>query len=183
VIDDPMTDTTAPRQSFADKHRKILLGVLAVAIFFAAWQAVFLFVSFNPLFISKPDLILQALGQLLAGGDMLRDLAISAVPFLYGFAAAVLVGVPLGVVMGWRTRVGWALDPLMTVFYASPLVALSPLIVMVKRLLLPGTHTLVTVSVAGRTGFRVFVNVHVAAPPAATVMEPSVAQSPPMTVV
>jgi NitT/TauT family transport system permease protein len=124
-----MTDATAPRQSFADKHRKILLGVLAVAIFFAAWQAVFLFASFNPLFISKPDLILQALGQLLTGGDMLRDLAISAVPFLYGFVAAVVVGVPLGVVMGWRTRVRYALDPIMTIFYASPLVALAPLVI------------------------------------------------------
>ena len=124
-----MTDTAAPRQSFADKHRKILLGVLAVVIFFAAWQAVFLFASFNPLFISKPDLILQALGQLLTGGDMLRDLAISAVPFLYGFVAAVVVGVPLGVVMGWRTRVRYALDPIMTIFYASPLVALAPLVI------------------------------------------------------
>jgi taurine transport system permease protein len=37
--------------------------------------------------------------------------------------------VPLGIVMGWRPRVGYALDPLMTVFYASPLVALSPLVV------------------------------------------------------
>ena len=35
----------------------------------------------------------------------------------------------LGVVMGWRRRVGWALDPLMVMLYASPLVALSPLIV------------------------------------------------------
>jgi ABC-type nitrate/sulfonate/bicarbonate transport system permease component len=123
------TDTSAPRQSFAEKHRKILLGVLAVVIFFAAWQAVFLVASFNPLFISKPDLILQALGQLLTGGDMLRDLAISAVPFLYGFVAAVVVGVPLGVVMGWRTRVRYALDPIMTIFYASPLVALAPLVI------------------------------------------------------
>jgi NitT/TauT family transport system permease protein len=31
--------------------------------------------------------------------------------------------------MGWRVRVGYALDPLMTVFYASPLVALAPLLV------------------------------------------------------
>jgi NitT/TauT family transport system permease protein len=31
--------------------------------------------------------------------------------------------------MGWRVRVGYALDPLMTVFYASPLVALAPLVV------------------------------------------------------
>jgi NitT/TauT family transport system permease protein len=31
--------------------------------------------------------------------------------------------------MGWRVRIGYALDPLMTVFYASPLVALAPLVV------------------------------------------------------
>ena len=30
------------------------------ALFFAAWQAVFLFVPFNKLFISKPDLIWEA---------------------------------------------------------------------------------------------------------------------------
>jgi ABC-type nitrate/sulfonate/bicarbonate transport system permease component len=54
---------------------------------------------------------------------------VSAVPFVYGFGAAVVVGVPLGIVMGWRVRVGYALDPLVTVFYASPLVALSPLVV------------------------------------------------------
>ena len=46
-----------------------------------------------------------------------------------GFAAWVLVvvGVALGIVMGWRARVGYALDPIMTVFYASPRVALAPL--------------------------------------------------------
>ena len=31
--------------------------------------------------------------------------------------------------MGWRVRVGYALDPLMTIFYASPLVALAPLVI------------------------------------------------------
>jgi len=86
-------------------------------------------VPFNPLFISKPDLIWNSFVSLLFGGDLLRDLAISAVPFVYGFGAAVVAGVSLGIVMGWRTRVGYALDPLMTVFYASPLVALAPLVI------------------------------------------------------
>jgi NitT/TauT family transport system permease protein len=119
----------APRQSFAEKHRKVLLGLLSVAIFFAAWQAVFLFVPFNPLFISKPTLIWESLVVLLVSGDMLRDLAVSAVPFVYGFSAAVVVGVSLGIVMGWRARVAYALDPVMTLFYASPLVALAPLVI------------------------------------------------------
>ena len=81
----------------------LLLGLLAVAIFFAAWQAAFLVFPFNPLFISKPDLIGRALVNLLLNGDMLRDLVVSAVPFFYGFSAAVVVGVPLGIVAGRNT--------------------------------------------------------------------------------
>jgi len=124
-----MTDAAAPRMSFPARHRKALLGTLSVVLFFAAWQAIFLVVPFNPLFISKPSLIASGLVDLITSGDLLRDLAVSAVPFLYGFSAAFVIGVPLGIVMGWRVRVGYALDPLMTVFYASPLVALAPLVV------------------------------------------------------
>ena len=124
-----MSDQAAPRLSFAEKHRKMLLGLLSVAIFIGAWHAVFLFAPFNPLFISKPNLIADGLYDLIVSGDLMRNLAVSAVPFVYGFTAAVIVGVPLGIVMGWRVRVGYALDPLMTVFYASPLVALAPLVV------------------------------------------------------
>jgi taurine transport system permease protein len=124
-----MAEDAAFRPSFAARHRNLLLGALAVALFFAAWQAIFLVVPFNPLFISKPSLIFLGFVDLIDSGDLAHDLAVSAVPFVYGFVAAVLVGVPLGIVMGWRVRVGYALDPLMTVFYASPLVALSPLVV------------------------------------------------------
>jgi taurine transport system permease protein len=124
-----MMDDAAPRMSFSTRYRKALLGGLSVVLFFAAWQAIFLVVPFDPLFISKPSLIANGLVDLITSGDLFRDLAVSAVPFLYGFSAAVLIGVPLGIVMGWRVRVGYALDPLMTVFYASPLVALAPLVV------------------------------------------------------
>jgi taurine transport system permease protein len=124
-----MMDDAAPRVSFPTRYRKTLLGSLAVVLFFGAWQAIFLVVPFNPLFISKPSLIASGLVDLVTSGDLFRDLAVSAVPFLYGFSAAIVIGVPLGIVMGWRVRVGYALDPLMTVFYASPLVALAPLVV------------------------------------------------------
>jgi len=124
-----MMDDIAPRPNFFARYRKVLLGGLSVVLFFAAWQAIFLVVPFNPLFISKPSLIADGLVDLATSGDLVRDLAVSAVPFLYGFSAAIIIGVPLGIVMGWRVRVGYALDPLMTVFYASPLVALAPLVV------------------------------------------------------
>jgi taurine transport system permease protein len=124
-----MTDDTAPRPGLAERHRKLLLGCVSVTLFFAVWQAVFLVVPFNPLFISKPSLIAEGFVKLVASGDLFRDLAVSAVPFVYGFTAAAVVGVSVGIVMGWRVRVGYALDPLMTVLYASPLVALAPLVI------------------------------------------------------
>lgn len=124
-----MSDETIPCASFIVQNRKLLLGALAVAVFFAAWQGVFLFVPLNPLFITTPGLMAQALVDLIENGELINDLSVSAVPFFYGFGAAIAVGVPLGIVMGWRARVGFALDPLMTALYASPLVALAPLVV------------------------------------------------------
>lgn len=124
-----MAEQATIRPTFAARYRKVLLGGLAVAAFFAAWQAIFLVVPFNPLFISKPSLIAVGYLDLIESGDLFHDLAVSAVPFFCGLIAAVVIGVPLGILMGWRPRVGYALDPLMTIFYASPLVALAPLLV------------------------------------------------------
>lgn len=122
-------DAAVPHEPFIERYRNLLLGALAVLLFFVAWEAVFLVVPLNPLFISKPSLIFAALAELAIDGELWTDLAVSGVPFVYGFVAAAVVGVALGVVMGWRVRVGYALDPLMTVFYASPLVALAPLLI------------------------------------------------------
>ena len=124
-----MSDDAIPQIAFAERYRNLLLGMLSVALFLAAWQAVFLFVPFNPLFISKPNLIAASLYEMIVSGELFHDLAVSAVPFTYGFSAAIAVGVTLGIVMGWRQRVSYALDPLMVVFYASPLVALAPLVI------------------------------------------------------
>ena len=124
-----MSDDAIPQIAFAERYRNLMLGLLSVALFLAAWQAVFLFVPFNPLFISKPNLIAASLYEMIVSGELFHDLAVSAVPFTYGFSAAIAVGVTLGIVMGWRQRVSYALDPLMVVFYASPLVALAPLVI------------------------------------------------------
>jgi taurine transport system permease protein len=124
-----MSDETAPRIPFLMANRRLLLGCLSVTVFFCLWQGVFLFVPLNPLFITEPSLIAKGFAALVADGELFDDLRVSAVPFFYGFAAAVAIGVPVGIVMGWRVRVGYALDPLLTALYASPLIALAPLVV------------------------------------------------------
>jgi len=133
----------SPGAGFVARHRSALLGALSVVLFFAAWQAIFLIVPLNPLFFTTPNLIAEGFLDLIESGDLLHDLAVSAVPFGLGLVAAVIVGVPLGILMGWRPRIGYALDPLMTVFYASPLVALAPLLVIFFGVGVPGKTIIV----------------------------------------
>src|SRR6516164_3901864 len=123
------TESQATGAIFMQRHHNAMLGAIAVVLFFAAWQAIFLVVPLDPLFFTTPEQIAVGFVDLVESGDLLHDLTVSAVPFGLGLAAAVMIGVPLGIVMGWRVRIGYALDPLMTVFYASPLVALAPLVV------------------------------------------------------
>jgi NitT/TauT family transport system permease protein len=133
-----MSDDAVERPGFLWQNRKVLLGCTSVALFFVVWQAIFLVVPLNTLFMTKPTLMIGGLVQLILSGELLYDLSVSAVPFAYGFGAAIIVGVPLGIVMGWRVRVGYALDPLMTALYASPLVALAPLVVIFLGVGVPG---------------------------------------------
>ncbi|MCY4443024.1 MAG: ABC transporter permease [Deltaproteobacteria bacterium] len=109
---------------------RFLLGAVAVAGFFLVWELLLTYVFvFNPFFITKPSLMAAATGDLILSGELWKDLYISGTPFVFGFSAAVVVGIPVGVVMGWRRRVAFTLDPFLTAMYASPLVALAPLLI------------------------------------------------------
>lgn len=112
------------------RHRRLLLGCASVALFVAAWETAFsTVVRWDPFFITKPSLIAAAFREQILGGRLWHDLAVSAEAFAGGFALAVLVGIPLGAVMGWVRRVEYACDPLLTALYASPLIALAPLLI------------------------------------------------------
>src|ERR1051326_1491761 len=104
---DIAADIPAPRASFFARHRRALLGLLAVAVFLAAWQAAFLVVPFNPLFIPKPSLMLAGLLDMIETGELVDALLASGTPFVLGLIAAAVIGVAVGIVMGWRTRVGY----------------------------------------------------------------------------
>jgi NitT/TauT family transport system permease protein len=85
----------------------------------------------NPFFFTKPSLIAAAFKEQVQSAKLWHDLAVSSQAFIWGFGFAVIVGIPVGLVMGWRRRVEYSLDPFLTALYASPLVALAPLLIIV----------------------------------------------------
>ena len=117
-------------KEWVQDKRRMLLGALAVILFFAVWEGIFTWgVELNPFFISKPSLIWLGAMADIESGKLLREVMVSAQPFMFGFVAAIVVGILMGTFMGWRVRVGYSLDPLMTALYASPLVAIAPLVI------------------------------------------------------
>ncbi|HJX09881.1 MAG TPA: ABC transporter permease [Candidatus Binatia bacterium] len=119
-------------KDYYTEHRRLVLGVFSVIFLVAAWELLLTYVfPVNPFFFTKPSLIAEAFKEQVQGVKLWHDLAISSRAFLWGFSFAVIVGIPVGLVMGWRRRVEYALDPFLTAMYASPLVALAPLLIIV----------------------------------------------------
>ena len=117
-------------REFYLEHRRLLLGLASVTLLVAVWELLLTYVfPVNPFFFTKPSLIGEAFKEQLKGTKLWHDLAISSRAFIWGFSFAVVVGIPVGLVMGWRRRVEYALDPFLTALYASPLVALAPLLI------------------------------------------------------
>ena len=117
-------------RDYCYEHQRAILGWISVVVLVAAWQLLLTYViPLNPFFFTIPSLIAGAFKEQIAEGKLWHDLAVSSSAFIWGFSLAVVVGIPLGAVMGWRRRVEYALDPLLTALYASPLVALAPLLI------------------------------------------------------
>ena len=119
-------------RAFFTEHRRLSLALCSVLFLIASWELVLTYLfPVDPFFFTKPSLIGAAFKEQIQGSKLWHDLAVSSQAFLWGFSFAVIVGIPLGLVMGWRRRVEYALDPFLTALYASPLVALAPLFIIV----------------------------------------------------
>jgi NitT/TauT family transport system permease protein len=118
-----------PRKSFYKKHESIILGGSAVAITLGIWQAFWSAGMISPLFMSGPSAIAKRFQDDLLHGNLLGDLAYSGKNFAIGFFLAVVAGVLLGVIVGWYRRVDMLAGPFLNALYATPRVAMVPLII------------------------------------------------------
>ncbi len=110
------------------RYDNALIGTFAVLVFLALWEAVVDAGLVNPLFTSSPSRIAVAGYDLFAGGTIYGDLWASGTEFFAGFGLAIVIGVPVGILMGWYSRVNAVLDPFVSALYATPRIALLPLV-------------------------------------------------------
>ncbi|TFH36564.1 MAG: ABC transporter permease [Anaerolineales bacterium] len=106
-----------------------LVGYLAIILFFLLWESVARAGIIRPLFISSPSRILQAASWLLQQG-LLNDIWVSGTEFVSGMLTAILIGLPLGILIGWYPTLSAIFDPFIAGLYSTPRIALLPLLIL-----------------------------------------------------
>lgn len=119
---------------FHRRKRRRALSDLALStsvfvVLLAIWEFLPRAGLVDPLFSSYPSQIARAAMEMFSTGDLLKDIIASGKIFFTGFALSVVVGVPIGVALGWFRWANRAFSPLISAFYTTPRIALMPLFI------------------------------------------------------
>jgi len=109
-----------------NKSQERWLGALAIVLGIILWQAVAIYIVQDPFILPGPTDVLSAFVALLGKGTLLQDFAASLLHFAIGLGAALLIGIPIGIAMGWNRRFDAFLDPVIEILRPIPPLAWIP---------------------------------------------------------
>lgn len=114
--------------------RSMALSLTTTALMLLAWVVVTRLELANPLFLPGPEAVWKAFVKVAVkgyqGSTLLEHVAVSLWRILVAFALAVLVGVPMGIVMGVSKDARAALNPVIEFYRPLPPLGLYTLLVM-----------------------------------------------------
>jgi ABC-type nitrate/sulfonate/bicarbonate transport system permease component len=105
-----------------------LIRLVTVGAFLIAWELYGR--SLSPIFLSYPVAILGAAVELIRSGELVAAMLKSLQGLVIGYSIALVLGITLGLLMGRYKSVYHALNPFIVALYATPTVALTPLIML-----------------------------------------------------
>jgi ABC-type nitrate/sulfonate/bicarbonate transport system permease component len=108
------------------RHRNLAIRAASVAALLLLWEICGLFTP--RIFLQPFHATVAALPKMLGDGTLLTATWASLSVLLTGLAISVLLGMPLGLLMGRYVRFDWALSPYVNGLYATPTVALLPVL-------------------------------------------------------
>jgi NitT/TauT family transport system permease protein len=125
------TAQVAPWLRWCQRNERLLFGLLGFASVTAVWELAVRLGWLKATFVSSPSRILTAAQTEVSQGRIWGDVAISLQEFALGFAAAAVLGILIGLLAGSSRRLNYLFDPWLAALYATPDVALVPLIILV----------------------------------------------------
>ena len=110
------------------KALSFALSIVAVAV---VWEALGRFVIQSDLVFAPLSHIFLKMYQMARSGELWQHMAASGSAFLVGYTMAVVFGAALGLLIALRPRVGFYVEPWLIGLYATPMIALAPIFVVV----------------------------------------------------
>jgi NitT/TauT family transport system permease protein len=108
------------------KNHNGWLGACAIFAALIIWEIIAAGILRNPFILPSPVDVLLAFINLLSKGRLLLDFEASLIHFGIGLIAALLIGIPIGIVMGWSRRFDAFLDPVIEILRPIPPLAWIP---------------------------------------------------------
>jgi ABC-type nitrate/sulfonate/bicarbonate transport system permease component len=143
-----MTDTpairshlpTAPKQAEAvariglwKRVEPAAYGGGSIVLLLALWELMPHLVTISAgtkLFFTTPSQIVRALWTMFSTGSVWNPLGVSALGFGIGLVLAIVIGLPLGVLLGRSRSLNAMFDPFITAFNATPRLVFLPLLLL-----------------------------------------------------
>jgi ABC-type nitrate/sulfonate/bicarbonate transport system permease component len=130
---EPVEAFAAPTIGLWRRTEPAVLGVSGIAALLAVWELLPHIVTMREgtkLFFAPPSQVAATLWNMFATGMIWAPLGVSAAGFAVGLGIAIVVGVPLGVVLGRSQTLNAMLDPFVTAFNATPRLVFLPLVLL-----------------------------------------------------
>ncbi|MCA1218201.1 ABC transporter permease [Streptomyces sp. 8L] len=108
---------------------KYTYGTVAVVAALAVWEILALLRVRPAIVLPGPGDVITAFRNLFSTSAIWTDLLTSGRELLLGLVFAALVGLPVGLLIGWYRRLSWVLSPFVSFLYATPRIALTPLLI------------------------------------------------------
>ena len=111
------------------RYDALILGTTGLFCLALIWEISSRLNWMDPVLISSPTRVATSLKEWAVSGSLWQDLGVSLFEIFVGFGLATIVGVGLGVAMGWKRLLEYAFDPFIWILYATPLISLWPLFI------------------------------------------------------
>src|SRR3990167_9422636 len=95
-----------------NNYEYIALVILSFVFLLVVWWLITFFGLIKPFFLPSPPEVAKAIFQLFSQGNFIKDVGISLFRILVGFFVAVVLGVPLGVLIGLNRRAEALIEPI-----------------------------------------------------------------------
>jgi len=110
--------------------RSRLVRILSPIVFVLLWEAVVRLGQVNELFVPAPFAVLKTAAGMLVDGRLPWAVAVSLNRVIQGFVFGSLLGIILGLLVGWFRLIEDIVDPIVAALYPIPKSALFPLFIL-----------------------------------------------------